>query len=84
MKIARTLVLIAGVSILSASLAAAQTYKPTEYLQLVRVHVWTPTDLTREQREAIESLQEIEDAPPEPRRGEDPSFWERVKAAFTA
>ncbi|MDH3732840.1 MAG: molecular chaperone DnaJ [Gemmatimonadota bacterium] len=52
--------------------------------QLVRVHVWTPTELSREQREAFESLASIEDAPPEPRRGEDPSFWDRVKAAFTA
>ena len=52
--------------------------------QLVRVHVWTPTDLSREHREALEALQTVEEAPPEPRRGEDPSFWERVKAAFTA
>ena len=52
--------------------------------QLVRVHVWTPTDLNREQREILEKLAEAEDAPPEPRRGDDPSFWERVKAAFTA
>jgi molecular chaperone DnaJ len=52
--------------------------------QLVRVHVWTPTDLSREQREALEKLAEVEEAPPEPRRGDDPSFWERVKAAFTA
>ena len=52
--------------------------------QLVRVHVWTPTDLNRRQREAFEALAEVEDSPPEPRRGDDPSFWERVKAAFTA
>lgn len=52
--------------------------------QLVRVHTWTPSELSRRQREILESLREVEDAPPEPRRGEDPSFWERVKAAFTA
>ncbi|WP_419935343.1 molecular chaperone DnaJ [Candidatus Palauibacter sp.] len=52
--------------------------------QLVRVHTWTPSGLSHRQRESLESLREIEDAPPEPRRGEDPSFWERVKAAFTA
>ncbi|WP_420634526.1 molecular chaperone DnaJ [Candidatus Palauibacter sp.] len=52
--------------------------------QLVRVHAWTPSRLSRRQREILESLREVEDAPPEPRRGEDPSFWERVKAAFTA
>ncbi len=52
--------------------------------QLVRVHVWTPSGLTREQRAAMESLAEVEAEPPEPRRGADPSFWERVKTAFTA
>ncbi len=52
--------------------------------ELVRVHVWTPTELSREQRAALERLAEIEDAVPEPRRGDDPSFWDRVKAAFTA
>ena len=51
---------------------------------LVRVHAWTPSELTRRQREILESLREVEDAPPEPRVGEDPGFWERVKAAFTA
>ena len=52
--------------------------------QLVRVHVWTPTDLNREQRAVLEKLAEIEDTPPEPSRGDDASFWDRVKAAFTA
>lgn len=50
---------------------------------LVRVHVWTPTDLDKQQRAALERLAEVEVEPPEPRRGE-PSFWERVKAAFSA
>jgi len=52
--------------------------------QLVRVHVWTPTELSREQRKAFEALAGIEAGPPEPRRGQDPTFWQRVKAAFTA
>ena len=52
--------------------------------QLARIHVWTPTDVSREQREILARLAEIEEEPPEPRRGDDPSFWERVKAAFTA
>jgi len=52
--------------------------------ELVRVHVWTPTELSREQRKALEELAEVEASPPEPRRGQDPSFWQRVKAAFTA
>ncbi len=52
--------------------------------QLVRVHTWTPEKLSSEQREILESLRSVEDDPPEPGHGEDPSFWERVKAAFTA
>ena len=52
--------------------------------QLVRVHTWTPSELSRRQRDILESLREVEDAPPEPGRGEDPSIWERLKAAFTA
>jgi molecular chaperone DnaJ len=50
---------------------------------LVRVLVWTPTELSREQRELLGKLAEVESAPPEPNRKE-PGFWERVKAAFTA
>lgn len=51
--------------------------------QLVRVLVWTPTELGGGQRAAFEALSRVEDEPPEP--GEDePGFWERVKAAFGA
>lgn len=39
MKAAQTLFIAVAVGVLSVSLATAQTYKPTEYLQLVRVHV---------------------------------------------
>lgn len=49
--------------------------------QLVRVLVWTPTEVTPEQREAFARLAEVEEAPPETDRTE-PGFWERVKAAF--
>lgn len=51
--------------------------------QLVRVLVWTPNELTPEQREALKRLAGLEDEPPEPEQGE-PGFWERVKAAFSA
>ena len=51
--------------------------------QLVRVLVWTPTDLKSDQRAALEALGGVETEPPEPRE-DDPGFWERVKAAFTA
>ncbi len=52
--------------------------------QLVRIHVWTPTELTREHKRALEALARVEQEPPAPGRGDDPSFWERVKAAFSA
>jgi len=51
--------------------------------QLVRVLVWTPGELNSEQRELLEQLAACEETPPEPSRDE-PGFWERVKAAFTA
>jgi len=51
--------------------------------EIVRVRVWTPTDLTSEQRGALERLAESEGVPPDPERKE-PGFWERVKQAFTA
>ena len=51
--------------------------------QIVRVRVWTPVDLSREQREALERLAETESEPPAPDHRE-PGFWERVKQAFTA
>ncbi len=50
---------------------------------LVRVLVWTPTELNAEQRRALERLRELESAPPEPDRKE-PGFWDRVKAAFSS
>ncbi len=51
--------------------------------QIVRVLVWTPTDLSREERQALERLAEVERAPPEPDTDE-PGFWERVKQAFSS
>lgn len=51
--------------------------------QIVRVLVWTPTSLTKEEREALERLAEVERKPPEP-DAEEPGFWQRVKRAFTA
>jgi molecular chaperone DnaJ len=52
--------------------------------QLLRVVVWTPDDLTAEQRELFERLREVEEpAPDEVRRGSHKGFWSRVKEAFT-
>lgn len=51
--------------------------------QIVRVLVWTPTNLTREEREVLERLAEVEREPPAA-DAQEPGFWERVKRAFTA
>jgi len=51
--------------------------------QVVRVLVWTPTSLPREERELLERLRAVERPAPEPDTDE-PGFWERVKRAFTA
>jgi molecular chaperone DnaJ len=46
----------------------------------VRVHVWTPTKLTAEQRRVLEQLSQIETAPPV--EGGGRRFWEDLKRAF--
>jgi molecular chaperone DnaJ len=45
----------------------------------VRIHVWTPTKLTAEQRKLLEKLSEVEDAPPEKESGK---FWDTVRRAL--
>jgi molecular chaperone DnaJ len=45
----------------------------------VRVHVWTPTKLTAEQRKLLEKLSEVEDAPPEKESGK---FWDTIRRAL--
>lgn len=56
--------------------------------QIVRIVVWTPTELTREQEALFRRLAEIESPPPAQHRedaGEqDRGFWSRVKNAFSA
>ena len=46
----------------------------------VRVHVWTPTKLTAEQRRVLEELAQVETAPPV--EGGGRRFWEELKRAF--
>lgn len=46
----------------------------------VRVHVWTPSNLTVEQRHLLEELSKIEGDPPK----ESGSFWSRLKEALGA
>ena len=45
----------------------------------VRIHVWTPTKLTAEQRKVFEKLSEVEDAPPEKESGK---FWDTIRRAL--
>jgi molecular chaperone DnaJ len=51
--------------------------------EIVRVLVWTPTNLSKEEREVLERLAEIEQEPPTA-DSQEPGFWGRVKRAFTA
>lgn len=52
--------------------------------QIVRVVVWTPTDLTSEQEEILRRLADVErSAPDSIRRGSHKGFWSRVKEALT-
>lgn len=50
---------------------------------IVRVLVWTPEKLSKQQRELFEQLRAVETPAPEAET-EEPGFWERVKRAFTA
>ena len=54
--------------------------------QIVRIVVWTPTELTREQEALFRKLAKIEAPPPaNPEQSEqDRSFWSRVRSAFSA
>jgi molecular chaperone DnaJ len=52
--------------------------------QLVRVRLWTPQKLNRDQERAFEELKELEDSPPEDALNEgERGFWSRVKEAFS-
>ncbi|MBX6365576.1 MAG: molecular chaperone DnaJ, partial [Gemmatimonadetes bacterium] len=52
---------------------------------LVRVTVWTPTELTPEQEALLRKLAEIETPPPMPgAETKERGFWSKVREAFTA
>jgi molecular chaperone DnaJ len=52
--------------------------------QLVRVRVWTPQKLTREQERLLKELKELDDLPPKNAvEGGDRGFWSKVKEAFS-
>jgi molecular chaperone DnaJ len=49
----------------------------------VRVHVWTPTHLSDEQKAALERLAEVEGAPPV-EGGAGKKLWDEIRRAFRA
>ncbi|MGD2120315.1 MAG: molecular chaperone DnaJ [Gemmatimonadota bacterium] len=52
--------------------------------QLVRIRVWTPQKLSKDQERLLQELRESEDSPPEDAlSGEERGFWSRVKEAFS-
>jgi molecular chaperone DnaJ len=51
--------------------------------QHVRIHVWTPTELSPEQEELFRRLAELEGPTPNG-EGKRSGFWSRVKDAFAA
>jgi len=50
---------------------------------IVRVVVWTPTQLTSEQESLFRKLAQVESRPPEKMDEEDRGFWSRVKEALS-
>ena len=50
----------------------------------VRIHVWTPTELSPEQRELFRQLAEVEGPVPSRGRRGGKNLWERMKDAFAA
>ena len=49
---------------------------------IVRVHVWTPTQLNSQQEAMLRSLAEIEDRAPRAGQDEDRGFWSKVREAL--
>jgi molecular chaperone DnaJ len=52
--------------------------------QLVRVRVWTPERVSKEQEDLLRQLREMEETPPQKSvREAEKGFWTRVKEAFS-
>ena len=52
--------------------------------QLVRVRIWTPQKLTKDQERILWEFRELEEAPPEDAmKEEERGFWSKVKEAFS-
>jgi molecular chaperone DnaJ len=51
---------------------------------IIRIHVWTPTDLTAAQESAMRQLARVESGPPERGEGDrERGFWSKVKEVIT-
>jgi molecular chaperone DnaJ len=52
--------------------------------ELVRIRVWTPDRVSKEQEDLLRRLRELEDLPPaKETREEEKGFWTRVREAFS-
>ena len=49
--------------------------------QLIMVNVWTPTQLSKEERQTLEALRDSENFKPDPGR-QDKSFFDKMKEFF--
>ena len=49
---------------------------------IVRVMVWTPTQLNSEQESLLRKLSQVEDKPPRAGEGEERGFWDKVREAL--
>jgi len=49
--------------------------------QLIMVNIWTPTELSREERNVLESLRASENFKPDPGK-QDKSFFDKMKEFF--
>jgi molecular chaperone DnaJ len=49
----------------------------------VRIHVWTPSDLTPEQERLLSELRQVEGAPPSAETA-GKKFWKQIREAFGA
>jgi molecular chaperone DnaJ len=51
--------------------------------QLIRVRVWTPQRLNKEQEKVLKELKELEESPPGDALNGGQGFWSKVKEAFS-
>jgi molecular chaperone DnaJ len=50
--------------------------------QLIQINVWTPQNISEEEKIALENLQESENFKPKPDKN-DKTFWEKIRETFS-